>query len=297
MRMNEVKSTVAAICGMIALTTGTALAGTCPTDLDGDGATGFSDLTTMLNAWGPCPGCAADLDGDDAVGFSDLTQLLNAWGPCPIDTFEYPAYYEDMFSVEVGLQFLGPTGPLVLSEPDYNRIDRDIALMEAARPEIAGSPHTWRWVPFNMLIGIDTELPRDAFDALVAFYQGEVLNEYFDGSIVLVDFPMGASPWALIPTFDALPEVTFAEENGFAGTSPITPRWEPASVGGGALLWTVVVGWENGGICPAGGACDCFSTYEFLITADGTLTLLSLTSLESPFGAVSDCTGYPPVAP
>ena len=27
----------------------------CPTDLDGNGSTGFAELTTLLNAWGPCP--------------------------------------------------------------------------------------------------------------------------------------------------------------------------------------------------------------------------------------------------
>jgi hypothetical protein len=27
----------------------------CPTDLNGDNSTGFADLTTLLNAWGPCP--------------------------------------------------------------------------------------------------------------------------------------------------------------------------------------------------------------------------------------------------
>jgi hypothetical protein len=39
---------------------------------------------------------------------------------------------------------------------------------------------------------------------------------------------------------------------------------------------------------------QCFSTYEFLIEADGTLTFLGLTSEPSPFGGGGDCTGYPP---
>jgi len=54
----------------------------CSEDLDGDGAVGFSDLTQLLAAWGPCAGCVEDMDVDDQVGFSDLTQLLAAWGPC-----------------------------------------------------------------------------------------------------------------------------------------------------------------------------------------------------------------------
>jgi hypothetical protein len=49
-------------------------------DLDGDGAVGFSDLTVLLGAWGPCaPSCATDLDGDGITGFADLTVLLASW--------------------------------------------------------------------------------------------------------------------------------------------------------------------------------------------------------------------------
>jgi len=60
------------------------LAGTGPcTNLDGDNATGFSDLLELLAFWGPCAGCPADLDGSGIVDFSDLLELLASWGPCP----------------------------------------------------------------------------------------------------------------------------------------------------------------------------------------------------------------------
>ncbi|NNF41933.1 MAG: DUF1028 domain-containing protein [Phycisphaerales bacterium] len=53
-------------------------------DLDDDGDVDFTDLLTLLAAWGPCPpppdACAADLDGDGLVGFVDLLTLLAAWG-------------------------------------------------------------------------------------------------------------------------------------------------------------------------------------------------------------------------
>jgi hypothetical protein len=55
----------------------------CIADLDDDGEVGFTDLTQLLAAWGPCPGCPEDIDGNGEVGFPDLTQLLAAWGPCP----------------------------------------------------------------------------------------------------------------------------------------------------------------------------------------------------------------------
>ena len=57
----------------------------CPSrgDFDGNGSIGFADLSSLLNAWGPCPGCPEDLSGDGSVGFADLSTLLNNWGCCP----------------------------------------------------------------------------------------------------------------------------------------------------------------------------------------------------------------------
>jgi len=53
-----------------------------PGDVDCSGAVGFDDLTTLLNAWGPCPTarCRTDVDEDGTVGFGDLIIVLAAWG-------------------------------------------------------------------------------------------------------------------------------------------------------------------------------------------------------------------------
>ncbi|MBX3372858.1 MAG: hypothetical protein KF817_03425 [Phycisphaeraceae bacterium] len=55
---------------------------TCPGDIDCDGHVNFSDLVTLLAAWGPCPACSTDLDGNGTINFDDLLILLAAWGPC-----------------------------------------------------------------------------------------------------------------------------------------------------------------------------------------------------------------------
>jgi len=55
-------------------------ASSCPTDIDGNGETGASDLSLLLAAWGTSG--AADVDGDGAVGAEDLSLLLAAWGAC-----------------------------------------------------------------------------------------------------------------------------------------------------------------------------------------------------------------------
>jgi hypothetical protein len=61
--------------------------GDCPTDVDGSGNTGASDLAVLLGSWGPCaPGDACEcLDSDDTgtIGAADLAVLLGSWGPCP----------------------------------------------------------------------------------------------------------------------------------------------------------------------------------------------------------------------
>jgi hypothetical protein len=52
----------------------------CPTDIDGNGSTGASDLSALLNGWGSN---SPDLNGDGVVGAADLSALLNGWGACP----------------------------------------------------------------------------------------------------------------------------------------------------------------------------------------------------------------------
>lgn len=51
----------------------------CPTDLDGSGETGSSDLATLLSSWGTA---TADLTGDGNTDSADIAALLSAWGTC-----------------------------------------------------------------------------------------------------------------------------------------------------------------------------------------------------------------------
>ena len=53
-------------------------ASSCPTDLDQDGSTGFTDLVSLLGSWDTPEG---DIDGDGNTGIPDLTALLSAFGP------------------------------------------------------------------------------------------------------------------------------------------------------------------------------------------------------------------------
>ena len=156
---------------------------------------------------------------------------------------------------------------------------------------------TWRWVPFRLLVAIDTSLPTDELDATLAYYQGEIVNSFGGGSTLVLDFPLGANPQALIPVLTALDSVEIAEVDGFFGTGQLTPRWEPIDVGADTLLWTVVVAWEDGTICdPDTSACECFSTYEFVILPDGTMSSFPVESIPSPWNPDGTCDGYPPAS-
>lgn len=56
----------------------------CPGDCNDDGSVDFSDLTSMLFAFGdPMPNEGCDANADGAVDFGDLTGALFLFGPCP----------------------------------------------------------------------------------------------------------------------------------------------------------------------------------------------------------------------
>ncbi|MFK7959834.1 MAG: FG-GAP-like repeat-containing protein [Phycisphaerales bacterium] len=65
--------------------TAASVPGTCPGDVDCNGAVEFVDLLRVLNAWGACPAayCIEDLTGDGTIAFPDLLTVLSVWGPCP----------------------------------------------------------------------------------------------------------------------------------------------------------------------------------------------------------------------
>lgn len=65
----------------------------CPTDLDGDGSTGFNDLLAVLAGWGTPDG---DVDGNGNTDFQDLTVLLSSYGDCDGPTLDEPFHMPTM---------------------------------------------------------------------------------------------------------------------------------------------------------------------------------------------------------
>ncbi|MFK7960137.1 MAG: hypothetical protein AB8G96_06390 [Phycisphaerales bacterium] len=57
---------------------------TCPTDIDGDGMTGFIDLLEVLEQFNlECNNCPEDFNCDGKIDFDDILPVLSAWGDCP----------------------------------------------------------------------------------------------------------------------------------------------------------------------------------------------------------------------
>jgi hypothetical protein len=56
----------------------------CPSDVDGDGSVGVSDILALIAGWGPCTGsCDGDVNGDGTVDVNDLLEVVGSWGACP----------------------------------------------------------------------------------------------------------------------------------------------------------------------------------------------------------------------
>ena len=55
----------------------------CPTDFNGDGEVGVTDLLVVVSSWGPCEiGCDGDANEDAVVNANDLLMVISAWGVC-----------------------------------------------------------------------------------------------------------------------------------------------------------------------------------------------------------------------
>lgn len=55
-------------------------AGFCPSDVDGNGSVGVTDLLEVLADWGCMGSCAGDINGDNVTDVVDMLQVLADWG-------------------------------------------------------------------------------------------------------------------------------------------------------------------------------------------------------------------------
>ncbi|NNF43480.1 MAG: hypothetical protein HKN62_10630 [Phycisphaerales bacterium] len=238
-------------------------ASACPADLDDDDVVGFTDLLTVLSAWGPCPGCVADLDGSGDVGFTDLLTVLSAWGPC---LFEYGPVRDNPEAEQIGLEILGPGGALVLDDTRYERIDRDLGLIRKAEPGLAGEIHTPAWAPNRIIVRRVAGADLEAYDALNAFFQITDEDHLFSDWYVL-SFPGNLNIPALALVYTDLDAIDLAEPDGLIGGSN---TYAPSGRPGETWRWNIDDGFHD---CFDG--CDCHRLYVIDVTADGSVSTVS----------------------
>ena len=234
--------------------------GECPADLVADRQVNVFDLFELLDAWGACPegcagGCAADLGGpagtpDCTVDVFDLFVLLDAWGACG---FDYGPQFPNAEAHQIALEM---TIGLLPSEADYNRIVRDLGLIRAAYPALAGQGHTPAWAPNQLIIGLNRTLPADDYQCLNGWYgvtDEDFLFDFGDIDYYVVTYPGWINVEALGAEYMHLDEVSSAEPNGLIGGQNY---WYPSRLITGNWQWDIDDGWHD---CFDG--CDCHHTY------------------------------------
>ncbi len=245
----------------------------CPPDLNGDGEVGPVDLSTLLVAWGPCLGCPADLNGDGEVGPVDLSTLLVAWGPCG---FDYGEDYSNAEAEQIGLEQLGPAGPLLVAADTYLRIDRDLDLIRTFEPGLASQFHSMAWIPDQMLVGLLEGESDQQYLCLNEHYEVVNIQLISQGlQLYLLTFADKLNIEALSPIYEPAPNVNYAEPNGLFGGQNF---WEPTDLGGGVWRWDI-----DDGFLDCFDGCDCHRLYVIETDAAGNVTLISFVEQGLPW--------------
>lgn len=245
-------------------------------DLDGSGEIDGADLAALLGAWGPCgnASCPADLTGDSTVDGADLAVLLGAWGPA--DTFDFGPTFDNAEYHQIGLEMLGPTGPLTLDPETYNRIRGDIEIIRATERSLADQFHSPKWAPNQIIIKLLPDEPADDFACHNAYYDVSSIDLISKSlQLYTVTFAAKHNVERMSQMYSALPNIQFAEPNGIIGGQNF---WVPTPLGDGVWEWFVEDGWHD---CFDG--CDCRIRRWYHIEADGNIELVDYEELFQPW--------------
>ena len=247
----------------------------CSADVDGDGTVGTTDLLELLAQWGTNPGGPPDFDGDGNVGTTDLLFLLGDWGPA---VFQYPPPSPNPEAEQIGLEMLGPGGPLLLDPKTFDRIDQDLARIRMFEPNLVGEVHSPAWLPNDLIVKVLQGFNTDEYQCLKTFYQ--VVNEQFlfssgGGDWWVLTFAGNLNVEALVGIYTALDEIEFAEPNGLFGGENF---WVPTPLAGGVWQWDI-----DDGFLDCFDGCDCHRLYVIETDAAGNVTLIDYQEVGQPW--------------
>lgn len=245
----------------------------CPPDIDCSGTVNVNDMLSVINNWGAAG--VTDVNFDGTTNVADLLAVINAWGPCVMN---FGPAYADAEAHQIGLEMLGPTGPLTLSQEAYDRIVRDLGLIRAAYPALANQFHSMAWAPNQLLVSVSNPQNQD-YLCHNKFYRVTNIQPLFSTWYTLT-FAGKMNIERLAQIYMANASVSFAEPNGLIGGQNF---WEPSDLGGGIWRWNIDDGWHD---CFDG--CDCHRAYVIDIDIDGNLTLVSFQEYGAPWCDFSD---------
>jgi len=242
-----------------------------PGDIDGDGAVAVTDLAPLAeclagpDVFTPPPGCdpiefaRADLDEDGDVDLADVAKLLPYVGQ------EYFAYGPHRENLEAEMLAMDVTGQLRAPDQEYERIRRDLALIRATYPQLQQVIDDTDYVPNQLMVGLDNNLPHDGYKALNEYYL--VVSEQIYYSFRLLTFCDNLNAPVLAPQYAALPEVQWAEPNGLIGIDDFIT----------VTVWSDGTYWYDidDGFMDCFDGCDCHRVWALTVSPGGTVTLVS----------------------
>ncbi|HWB19781.1 MAG TPA: hypothetical protein VG711_05735 [Phycisphaerales bacterium] len=274
---STIRSLFVAVLGSILIPATARAAHPCPADLDCSGSVNIDDLTAVILGWGSCnpSPCAGDTNGDNQVNIDDLTSVILSWGQC---TFQYQADFPNAEAEQIGLEFLGSTGPLLLPQSTYDRIVRDLSLIRAAYPDLADQTHTPAWAPNQLIVSVTQSLSHENYQCLKTYYQvtDESLLFSFGGTdYYVITFAGHVNVVRLASIFAEAPEISSADPNSLVGGENF---WVPSLLISGSWRWSIDDGFFD---CFDG--CDCHKQYVIDIDTPGNVTLVDYQQFGQPW--------------
>lgn len=158
-----------------------------------------------------------------------------------------------------------------LRAPDalYDRMDRDMALMETMYP-ILKTVGRWREGTRSMYVHLDPEIPWDGFHALNEFYQAvSIVPSQYNPNARHITFCDALNILVLRELYQALPEITYTEGGV---NSPCDWAWDCISVETNGEDFGYHYS-NGGGDCPSG--CTCHQIWQLATTPSGEVQLHS----------------------
>ncbi len=158
-----------------------------------------------------------------------------------------------------------------LRAPDelYDRIDRDMKLMETAYP-LLKTVGRWRIGTKSMYVVLDPSKPSNGFDELNSFYQAvSIVPSRYDPNARHIEFCDRLNIQVLRSYYQALPEITYTE-GGVDSTYNFNSDYITLETHGSVFIYEYSNG---GGDCPSG--CTCRQSWQLATTPAGQIALLS----------------------